>query len=164
MFEHILTDDFINHKIKNKLHDPWKNTKFEGYKFLSPASKGAFGESFVELFLKQKGFQVSSRVKKSHDRIINGHKVEIKFSLSKNKKFVLNHFSKEKDWSRAIFCCVYDVDKLLMYWFTREDFLSLLEKGEIFKNQQGGKSINNDDYMCNQKILQSSIIKDITEW
>lgn len=164
MFDDFLTDDFIQQNIKSKLHDPWKNTKFEGYLSLTPASKGSFGESFVEKYLKKNGYHVSDRENKGHDRIINGYKAEIKFSLSKRKQFVLNHLSKDKDWQRTIFCCVYDVDKLLIHWFTKEDFITHLNNGYLFRNQQGGKSINNDDFMCNEKILKSSIIKDLSEW
>jgi len=165
MFDNILTNSFLEKNIKSKLYDPWKNTKFQGYKFLSPASKGCFGENFVELYLKQKNFCISERKNKGHDRIINSIKTEIKFSLSKNKKFVLNHLSIDKDWERLIFCCVGEKeDDLMIYWFTKDDFLDCLKHDKIFKHQQGGKSINNDDYMCNQNILKTSMIKDLSEW
>jgi hypothetical protein len=165
MFKNILTEQLTEQYIKNKLFDPWKNTPFEGYVYLSPASKGSFGEKFVEKYLEQKGYFVRDRDNKGHDRVINGIKSEIKFSLSKLKKFVLNHISIEKDWDRMIFCCVTEKEEeIILYWFSKEDFIKSVKDNKIFKNQQGGKSINNDDYMCDETILNSPFIKVMEEW
>ena len=52
-------------------------------------------------------------------------------------------------------------------WFTKEDFIAHIESDEcLFAHQQGGKSIENDDYICTKvkELLQQDWVKNITEW
>ena len=73
--------------------------------------------------------------------------------------FVINHVSKGKDWDRLIFCGINPREEdMRLIWFTRADFVKHVESGEssCFNTQQGGKKINNDDYMCTDiKTLMS---------
>ena len=49
-------------------------------------------------------------------------------------------------------------------WFTKEDFIKHLESDDcLFAHQQGGKSIENDDYICTKvsELLAQDWVKDI---
>ena len=98
---------------------------------------------------------------------------EIKFSLAdydKSFNCVLNHISKDKDWDRLIYTIINSNESdFKMIWFTKESFIEMINTTDIFSHQQGGKSVNNDDYMVSgqRKILElinHPLVKDISEW
>ena len=62
--------------------DNWRNTLFENYTLLSPKDKGVFGEAYTEEYMRQRGSTVSPPVNSDHDRIIDGFKTDIKFSVA----------------------------------------------------------------------------------
>ena len=87
--------------------DLWKDTPFEGYVFMSNKNKGSFGERLLELIWLKEGHKVEPPTNTGHDRIVNGVKREIKFSLAQtNRKdykindyqYIMNHVSAGKDW------------------------------------------------------------------
>jgi len=167
----IFKDGELSNYIAKNTVDPWSDTPFRGYAYMSPKQKGEFGEMFVSKLAEQGG----NKVEKAHsstagyDRVINDMKVEIKFSLACRAKtedfgvhkdqFVLNHISKGKDWERLIFCGVNPKEEdLRILWFNKADFVKHIESECVscFNTQQGGKKIQNDDYMCtNIHTLQS---------
>jgi len=180
MFDSIFSDGDLRDFIRNNVIDPWEGTPLEGYVFMSPKQKGEFGERFVTKYMTILG-NIVKRAKTStagHDRVINDILTEIKFSVScrgnKNKKqvvkdkFVINHISKDKDWQRLIFCGINTKEEdIRVIWFTKEDFIQYLETENcVFKYQQGGKSIQNDDYICTkvEDLLELPFVKDISEW
>lgn len=180
MFDSIFSDGELQDFICNNVVDPWKGTPFEGYVFISPKQKGEFGERFVTKYMTILG-NVVKRAKTStagHDRVINDILIEIKFSVacrgSNNKKqvvkdkFVINHISKDKDWERLIFCGINPEEKdIRIVWFSKKDFVEYLKTDNcIFKYQQGGKSIQNDDFICTnvKEMLELNFVKDISEW
>ena len=90
--------------------------------------------------------------------MVNDVLTEIKFSLAtRNKKggvkedsFIINHVSREKDWEILVFFGINkrETDARLV-WFTKEDFKIHLDSDDcLFAHQQGGKDIENDDYIC----------------
>ena len=173
MFNNIMTLEFINENISIKLVDKYKGTPFEGYSFLTNGNKGTFGESFTSKYLTLLGHNVSSRTNTGHDRTVNGIKTEIKFSLAdydKSFNCVLNHISKDKDWDRLIYTIINSNESdFKMIWFTKKSFIEMINTTDIFSHQQGGKSVNNDDYMVSgqRKILElinHPLVKDISEW
>lgn len=94
--------------------DNWRNTLFENYTLLSPKDKGVFGEAYTEEYMRQRGSIVSPPKNSDHDRIIDGYKTEIKFSVANSptkhgrkliipNEFMFNHIAKGKDWDRFIF-------------------------------------------------------------
>ena len=108
---------------------------------MTTKDKGRFGELFVEKLLLSAGRTVEKPTNTGHDRIIDGRKTEIKFSLAhsptckikghEDKKlitpdqFSLNHIAVEKDWDSFIFCCInpspgYDPAKIRIVRGTRE--------------------------------------------
>jgi hypothetical protein len=160
----LFEDPELTSIIANNIADPWEDTPLKGYVHLSPKQKGNYGEQFASKLLVKEGFDVQKRLlgdksTAGYDRIVEGKKVEIKFSLairdSSNKneviknKFVMNHVSKNKDWDILLFIGVNSLTDLCILWFTREDFDTHLSGGNgPFNIQQGGEKIKNDDYMC----------------
>ena len=131
----------------------WANTYFKHYVGMSTKNKG---EAFVEKLFLAEGFEVLPPTNPGHDRIIGGHKTEIKFSLANsplNKKldkrlivpdqFTYNHIACDKDWHRFIFCGVnpapsHDPSKVLahpknralsqlrLYFMEKSDFIQYM--------------------------------------
>tara|TARA_R110000824_G_scaffold13888_5_gene59743 strand:- start:413 stop:1024 length:612 start_codon:yes stop_codon:yes gene_type:complete len=134
----------------------WANTYFKHYVGMSTKNKGVLGEAFVEKLFLAEGFEVLPPTNPGHDRIIGGHKTEIKFSLANsplNKKldkrlivpdqFTYNHIACDKDWHRFIFCGVnpapsHDPSKVLahpknralsqlrLYFMEKSDFIQYM--------------------------------------
>ena len=178
MFESIFVDGDLQDYIQDNLKDPWKGTSFEGYVFLSPKQKGEFGERFVSKLMTLAGCDVK-RAKTStagHDRVIDNILTEIKFALAtrdkkggvKKDSFIINHVSRDKDWERLIFFGINpDEEDARLVWFNKEDFIANLESDEcLFAHQQGGKSIENDDFICTKvpALLAQSWVRSIDEW
>lgn len=174
----ILNDQCNLDYISSCLKDPWKNTALEGYVFMGPKQKGEYGERIVEAFMKVKGLHVSRAHSSTagYDRIIDGVKTEIKFSVAcrdkngniQNDQFIINHISKKKDWERLIFLGINsDFDKYRMVWFEKTDFVKYVEtEQKTFNVQQGGKDGSNDDYICTRfnMLSECSFVKDISTW
>jgi len=178
MFNSLFADgDLISYIAQNTV-DPWKGTSFEGYVYMSPKQKGEFGERFVSSFFEKKMRSIVKRAPKStsgYDRVIDGLKTEIKFSLAtrdggkiKPDSFIINHVSEAKDWDRLVFFGINPKEEdCRFFWFSKEDFVAFLRDDDCcFNVQQGGKKIKNDDYMCTQvaKLREQPFIQMITEW
>ncbi len=178
MFDSIFSDGSLRDYIQKNIHDPWKNTPFEGYVYMSPKQKGEFGERFVSKYFELLGHEVK-RAKSStsgHDRIIDDILAEIKFSLAnrdrqgniQKDKFIINHVSKNKDWERLIFFGINEKEEdARFFWFTKENFVNHLQSDHcLFHHQQAGKSVANDDYICTNidKLIREPFIYPIVEW
>jgi hypothetical protein len=151
----------IKNIIMETLYDPFKNTYLEGYTFLSPASRGKIGQIIVENFLRNKKFHVTRRTSSGHDIIVNNIKTEIK-SIITIKSSTVNHISKNKDWERLIVLIIRADITPKLYFFTKESFVNNID---MFRFQQGGKSLNNDDYMIRFDIISDKEwVKTIDEW
>lgn len=180
MFTTLFEDESLTDYIKSNTKDPWVNTPFENYVFLSPKQKGEFGERFVHSFLESVLLCDVKRAATStagHDRIVDGIRTEIKFSLAtrdakkggtKKDLFIINHVSRDKDWERLIFFGINeDEQDARLYYFTKDDFIAHLKSDEnLFSHQQGGKSIQNDDYICTKvnKLINQAWVVSIAEW
>ena len=158
-------DGELTNYLQNNKEDPWLKTNFEGYLNLTNRKKGIFGDKFVSKIMKMKyNSKVLSPTNDGHDRIIDGYKTEIKFSLSLIKdKFMFNHISCNKDWERLLLLGI-NKDNYYMNWISKEDFIRRID---IFSYQQGGKEIKNDDFMFVKKysVLESSgILQHMENW
>ena len=178
MFASIFTNSSLQDYIKENTIDPWVNTSFEGYVFLSPKQKGEFGERFVTSFFSN---LMECKVERAitstagYDRMIDNIKTEIKFAIATRKKgkackdsFIINHVSLAKDWERLVFFGINpDENDVRMYYFTKEDFTNHIHtNSNLFAHQQGGKKIGNDDFICVKvnELLQQDWVHHITEW
>ena len=175
----MFADGSLQNYIEQNLEDPWQRTPFEGYVFMSPKQKGEFGERFTSKYLTHLGCNVK-RAKTStagHDRVVDDILSEIKFSLAiRNRskggvifdKFIINHVSSGKDWERLVFVGVNENEEdLRVIWFTKEDFNNYIaSSNSLFKVQQGGKGVGNDDYICTnvKNLLECEWVKSISVW
>lgn len=160
---------FINEKSTNA----WKGTLFEKYYEISNHNKGILGEKIAAKHMRNLNHDVRPRVVAGQDFMIDGYKTEVKLSLAQKaiqNRFALNHISMKKDWERLIFLGInYDYSKSKMVFFTREDFIDYMETEDspLFRHQQGGEKIKNDDYffMGNfNKFFLLDFVYDISEW
>lgn len=171
--------------------DYWIGTAFEGYKFLGNKQKGQFGEKILDGVFTELGCKVERPLNPSHDSIINGVKIEYKFSLSQQKNgiiqkntWMMNHVAEGKDWEWLCFAGINpdgtdDVVRLM----SKENFQKILAnenylvtkglaRGKIrnkyFGAQQGGEKADNDDWMSGSKrlvdLLNSKYTIGIEEW
>ena len=175
----MFADGSLQNYIEQNLEDPWQRTPFEGYVFMSPKQKGEFGERFTSKYLTHLGCNVK-RAKTStagHDRVVDHILTEIKFSLAiRNRskggvifdKFIINHVSSGKDWERLVFVGINENEEdLRVIWFTKEDFNNhIASSNSLFKVQQGGKGVGNDDYICTnvKNLLECEWVKSISVW
>tara|TARA_Y100000389_G_C17384010_1_gene475963 strand:+ start:443 stop:1219 length:777 start_codon:yes stop_codon:yes gene_type:complete len=160
-------DGYLQKYIEANISDPWTDTPFKGYVYMSPKQKGIFGEMYSEKILKYSGFDVKPATTSTsgYDRFVsienNEKKCEIKFGLATRDKknntkavkdsFIMNHVSKDKEWDFLLFIGINpDPNDIRIIWFKKEDFRN--NHSVCFNVQQGGAAINNDDYMCT-KIL-----------
>ena len=175
----MFADGSLQNYIEQNLEDPWQRTPFEGNVFMSTKQKGEFGERFTSKYLTHLGCNVK-RAKTStagHDRVVDDILTEIKFSLAiRNRskggvifdKFIINHVSSGKDWERLVFVGVNENEEdLRVIWFTKEDFNNhIASSNSLFKVQQGGKGVGNDDYICTnvKNLLECECVKSISVW
>tara|TARA_R100000008_G_C3559069_1_gene154994 strand:+ start:75 stop:656 length:582 start_codon:yes stop_codon:yes gene_type:complete len=179
-------------KILNQTNENWEQDPlFSNYHKLSTKNKGMLGEYALQRYMEQRGHNVQPAQNLGHDRIIDSIKTEIKTSLATSRgdwidkdKFIANHVSKEKDWDRLIWFGVNPMpewgnmkirknDKLewerfRIVFMEKQDFINYMNSSgsKLFKPQQGGKAIENDDYMCTNflKFLQLPFVRNISEW
>ena len=149
--------------------DPWIGTSYEGYLNLATVSKGTFGEKLVSKIMLKNGSEVARKKNKGHDRIIDGYKTEIKFSLSEKKDhFIFNHLACHKDWERAILLGVNHNGHYRMNWIYKKDFIENINLNTgVFKTQQGGDESDNDDYMFSgdySKLKSAKILQEMDDW
>jgi len=178
MFDTLIENSGLRDYIDANAQDPWHDTMFRGYVFMSPKQKGEFGERFVSQYMQGEECLVERAATSTagHDRVIDGILTEIKFSLAtRNKKggvkkdsFIINHVSCDKDWERLIFFGInFEEEDARLMWFTKEDFVNNLYSDDcLFAHQQGGKSIENDDYICTKvsTLIAQPWVRNINEW
>ena len=176
--DEIVTSDLRNY-IKDEQGDPWIGTPFEGYVNLENGQKGTFGEMFVENYMKHLGFTIDKRTDVSHDSIIDGKKIEIKFSIAnkvngvpRKDRYLINHISLSKDWDRLVFFGinpVYEESRFL--FFDKEDFqtnIQNLKDKKIISHQQSGNRGELDDFVVQKskvpKLYNQPWVYDIHDW
>ena len=178
--DEIVTPD-LREFIKEHKGDPWVGTPVEDYVYLVSGQKGKFGEKFVENYMTHLGYTVEERHNgdPGHDRIIDGKKIEIKFSIAnkvngvpRKDRYLINHISLSKDWDRLIFFGinpVYEESRFL--FFDKNDFeknIQNLKDMKIISHQQSGNNGGNDDYVVQKnkvpKLHNQPWVYDIHDW
>lgn len=169
MLDEFFEDGELRNFVESRRDDPWIGTLYEGYLSLATVSKGTFGEILVSKIMLKNGSEVIPGENKGHDRIIDGYKTEIKFSLSKKKDhFMFNHLACHKDWERLILLGVNPNGYYRMNWIDKKNFIENMNSDTcVFKNQQGGNRSNNDDYMFTghySKLEDANILQEMNDW
>lgn len=73
-----ITENLRNDYVKEI--DVWENSPFRWIRIESSKRKGSIGEKIVEQWLKDEGFDVHRSPDSDADRVVNGHRAEIKMS------------------------------------------------------------------------------------
>jgi hypothetical protein len=163
-------DGEISNYTKTASVDKWIGTNYEGYTLLQQTQKGVFGELLVSRIMIANGSRVCRRSSRGHDRVIDGYKTEIKFSLSTTEGiFKFNHIACHKDWDRLILLGVNSDEEFYMCWIKKEDFQNNVESANnIFNRQQGGNESINDDYIFSckhfSKLENTGITNKMDTW
>ena len=182
--------------IQESIHDPWEGTAFQGYVHMGASHKGKFGEMLVERFFAHRGHTVQRAPTSTcpYDRMIDDHKTEIKFSLAPKNNTKqhrlsswdeggvlpnrpnINHAAEGKDWDRFVFVCINgpSEEDWVIRWFSKADFVTYIHETQdsemscLFSPQQGGKSADNDDYMClgvkAEKLISEPWVRKYETW
>jgi len=186
----VLSNPKLTDYIKGNLDDLWFGTFLQGYRYMDNKQKGAFGELFAEEYLTSKKFKVTGRENgnSDHDMVVNGLKVEVKFSIAQtntNKKtgvkkliknkFMMNHVGVGKDYDRLLFIGINpNFEESRIAWFSKKDVEKLINN-RINKNdksyfgfQQGGIHTGNDDFMIGSNklvnLLNSKYARTLEQW
>lgn len=73
----------INQKLKvdyRPKHAPWKASQFAWIRMCSSRTRGGIGEKMIASWLKQHGFDIQSAPDREADWLVQGKRVEVKFS------------------------------------------------------------------------------------
>ena len=106
-----------------------------------------------------------------YDLIVNGNKVEVKFSLAQKKRdsFMINHVKLDSEFDYLIICCVnpalnengYDI---ICKCITKENLDKSIKMPSVyFKRQQGGEKGGNNDWIITGEKLQKFMRSDFCE-
>ena len=105
------TVETIDESYEGLYKNVWIGTPYETYYKLTSKTKGTFGERQLKKIFLAFGHLVEKSINVEHDMLVDGKKVEIKFSLASaptDKKldaklievngFIFNHIGLKKDW------------------------------------------------------------------
>lgn len=144
------TLSFGDMKVSKTIHDK-VNHDYDGGPFadlarLTPHSKGAVIESMVEELMKALGNEVKRSGTSDYDRVIDGHKSEVKGSLLWNGKntFCWQQIRMFQDYDLIYFVAVYP-QKADVFVVTKNTFSDMIDKYG-FANQHGGAEHDSDEY------------------
>ena len=169
-------DPELTESLYGEVYAPnWEGTPWEQYCVLGPKQKGGFGERVLETYLSKDSHDVEAPLGTGHDRIIDGQRGEIKFSVANSNKkkdgklidpdsFTFNHIAVGKDWEVFWFAGINPSPdnphvrqkkdgsswpSQRIYKMTKEDFAKHMSQEDTypFRAQQGGKKADNDDYI-----------------
>lgn len=149
---HVLTaDEFAKSSVaeeirQHKSDDAYKDSQFYGLKTMSSRSKGAYMEKMVESVLANHfGLEVKRASGTSdHDRMVNGHAVEIKgsFMWDQTENFKWQQIRPKQQYGYLVFLAVYP-DRSELWAATKEEcdeyVLAKDDKGRYKHAQHGGK-------------------------
>lgn len=105
-------------------NDPWADSPFAWIRTLPSRSRGAVGEKLVELWAETIGFEVHRSKDSDADRVINGHRIEIKMStLWEGGKYKFQQI-RNQDYEHCL--CIGIAPKYIAAWLLPKEVL--LEK------------------------------------
>jgi hypothetical protein len=126
----------------------WEGSKFQTFRNIpSPKSKGSQGEKLVEQLMKSLDHKVTKPLNSDHDRVINGHKTEIKVSTTWNEllnNWTWNQIRGNQDYDRIIFVGV-NPNSIHIWWATKEDICKHIIDNDS-KRQHAGKDGGQEIY------------------
>ena len=124
-------------KIAQPASAAWKGSPFEWILSIPSRSKGSYGEKFVAELFRSNGFDVKRPKSGSdHDRVINGHRIEIKLSTlwAKNGHY---KFQQIRDQEYDYLLCLGISPNEAHCWLIPKSEVHLKREG--VSHQHGGK-------------------------
>lgn len=124
-------------KIAQPASAAWKGSPFEWILSIPSRSKGSYGEKFVAELFRSNGFDVKRPKSGSdHDRVINGHRIEIKLSTlwAKNGHY---KFQQIRDQKYDYLLCLGISPSKAHCWLIPKSDVHLKREG--VSHQHGGK-------------------------
>lgn len=122
---------------------PYEKSNFRFIKNLSSKKKGAIFEKIFEEYMISNGHTIEKSKSSDHDRIVNGHKVEIKGSfLWENGKFRFQQIRVNQDYDYIVFLAIYPefIEFYIASKETTKEFLCVQDENGFWPyNQHGGK-------------------------
>lgn len=131
----------------------WIGSPFEWITHMPSRSRGAIGEKIVSMWLASYDFNISRSPDSEADRIIEGKRVEIKFStLWKNGSYTFQQL-RDQNYNFAIMLGL-SPDDAHCWVLTKEDIIKLWKHDHIIEGQHTGREggdiawihINPNDY------------------
>lgn len=168
----------------------WVKQHAPNYYSLDAKNKGKYGEKFFNSYCENlQGVNITwNDNNDDHDFVVNGLKIELKFSFASwvkgaahYDKFTFNHIAKHKDWDYLVLIGINPPESIAhlrkghkyeetvrAYAISKHDFLENYDyniENNLLSVQQGGKASGNDDHMVTdyQKILNWKGIKRLNE-
>jgi len=132
-------------KISTKLHEQyvdedsmWINSPFGWIKQRPSRTIGAIGEKLVDAWLTEHGFNVTHSPNSNADRIVNGKKLEIKFStLWKTGTYTFQQI-RDQDYDFVIMLGI-SPHSVHCWVLEKEVIMKLWKEDHVISSQHGGK-------------------------
>jgi len=116
----------------------WKGSPFAWILSIPSRSKGSYGEKFVAELFRSNGFEVKRPKSASdHDRVINGHRIEIKMSTLWTQGSVYK-FQQIRDQQYDFLLCLGLSPSAVHCWLIPKEKIRLGLEG--VSHQHGGKA------------------------
>lgn len=123
--------------------NPWEGSPFHWIPPLPPATKGRLAEDLVTRWCEQNGFQVSRAGNRQADRIIEGHRIEIKLSTQWASGIYKFQQIRSQDYD---YCLCLGISPFDVYaWLLPKSVLTERVIGHM--GQHGGKAARDTDWI-----------------
>ena len=149
----------------------WRGSRYECFKSMSPAAKGARGERLIAEIMEGLGHTVLRKKNgrparldgdSDHDIVVNGHRTEVKLSLTWGETldmFTWQQLRPLQNYERIIFMGM-NPNELKLWWATKEDLENNIF-GKACYIQHAGLDIY---WVKTEKHGVPSWLRNIEEW
>jgi len=151
----------------------WQGSKFESFYLMSsPKAKGCRGERLAADILENLGHNVPRnrkgrpvRIKgdSDHDIVVNGHRIEVKMSLTwggVENCFTWQQIRPSQGYDRIVFIGI-NPNSVQMWWATKADITKHIEGCDSYR-QHGGKDGKQDLYWIRNEV--PTWFRSLKEW
>ncbi len=132
----------------NHTVDLWENSSFKWIRIESSKRKGAIGEKIVERWLRDEGFGVTRSPDSDADRIVNGHRAEIKMSTLWETGVYKFQQLRNQNYEFAI-CLGISPDDVHCWVIPKSDILRLCKDGSIGSQHNGQRGTETYWFLVN---------------
>lgn len=151
----------------------WKDSKFESFYLMSsPKAKGARGERLAADILENLGHKVPrnrlgrpvrEKGDSDHDIVANGHRIEVKLSLTwgdNENCFTWQQIRPSQGYDRIVFIGI-NPNSVQMWWASKDDINKHIQGHDSYR-QHGGKDGQQDLYWIRNEV--PTWFRSLKEW